>query len=179
MDCRILGSEFEFQSGNYIHFQTNTRGERYETPYLPCYGLNNINAVHLQGWHYITYKGSNAIKQRNRSPSFAQLLQNFLKKIFAGEFQRDTPVSFIFIGYLDSLRRTSIDLIKENGFRLKKAISGRYHKENITWADYVKDLEASCKYTCSSRNSATSPRVSRKVIFSLRKLRKKQVMNFN
>ena len=37
---KCIVSEFELQSRYYIHFQTNTFGERHESCYpLPCYGF--------------------------------------------------------------------------------------------------------------------------------------------
>ena len=54
MDCRIVVSEFELHLHYYIH-----PWERYEPPYSPSHGLNNIIAVHREWWLclYITYKG--------------------------------------------------------------------------------------------------------------------------
>ena len=53
MDCRIVVSDFEFQSRYYVHFQTNTLGKGRNLLILPAYGLNNITAVYLEGclWH--------------------------------------------------------------------------------------------------------------------------------
>ena len=41
----------------------------YESPYPPSYGLNSTTTVLLREWlwHWITYKGWYAIKQRNRT----------------------------------------------------------------------------------------------------------------
>ena len=46
LDCGLEVSEFELQSCCYVHFQTNTFGKAMN-PLV--YGLNNINAVFLQG----------------------------------------------------------------------------------------------------------------------------------
>ena len=35
LNCGIVVSEFELQERYYVDFQTNTLGERYETPYSP------------------------------------------------------------------------------------------------------------------------------------------------
>ena len=69
IDCRIIVSEFEFQSCYYVHFRTNTLGKGINPPYPPIYGLNSIPAVLLEGWlwHWITNKGWYAIKQRNQT----------------------------------------------------------------------------------------------------------------
>ena len=50
MDCGIVVSEFELQSRYYVHFRTNTLGEKYQPPYLPSYGLNSTTTVLLEGW---------------------------------------------------------------------------------------------------------------------------------
>ena len=60
--------------------------------------------------------------------------------IVIGFMQRDTLVPYMFIILVDYERRTSIDLIKENYFTLKRAISRRYHTETIAYADYADDL---------------------------------------
>ena len=59
--------------------------------------------------------------------------------IFAGVFQRDSLAPYLFLICLDNLLWTSIDLIKENGFTLKKK-SRWYHAETITDEDYADDL---------------------------------------
>ena len=60
--------------------------------------------------------------------------------IVAGVLQGDTLASYLFIIILDYVLRTSINLIKENGFILKKARSGRYSAQTITDADYADDI---------------------------------------
>ena len=60
--------------------------------------------------------------------------------IVAGVLRGDTLAPYQFIIYLDYVLRTSIDLIKENGFTLKKARSRRYPAKTITDADYVDDI---------------------------------------
>ena len=47
--------------------------------------------------------------------------------IVAGVLQRDTLASYLFIICLGYVLRTSIDLMKENGFKLAKERSRRYH----------------------------------------------------
>ena len=60
--------------------------------------------------------------------------------IAAGVLQGDTLASYLFTICLDYVFRISIDLIKENGFRLKKARSRRYPAETITDADNADDI---------------------------------------
>ena len=42
LGCENVLNEFEFQSRNYVPFQTNTLGEKHELPNSPSYGLNSI-----------------------------------------------------------------------------------------------------------------------------------------
>ena len=49
--------------------------------------------------------------------------------IAAGVFQGDTLVPYLFIIFLDYILKMSIDLIKENGFTLKKARSRQHTAE--------------------------------------------------
>ena len=55
--------------------------------------------------------------------------------IVAGVLQWDTLAPYLFIIYLDNVFRTSIDLMKENGFKLAKERSRRYPTQIITDAD--------------------------------------------
>ena len=57
--------------------------------------------------------------------------------IVAGVLLGDTFAQYLFMICLDYLLRTSIDLIKENDFTLKKSGSGRYPAETITDANYA------------------------------------------
>ena len=54
--------------------------------------------------------------------------------------QGDTLAPYLFIIYLDYVLRTSIDKIKENGFKLTKKRSRRYPTRIITDADYADDI---------------------------------------
>ena len=58
--------------------------------------------------------------------------------IIAGVLQRDSLAPYLFIICLDYVLRTSIDKIKENGFKLTKERSRRY--PGITDADYADDI---------------------------------------
>ena len=62
--------------------------------------------------------------------------------IVAGVLQGDILVTYLFIIYLDYVLQTLIDLIKENGFTLKKkkARSKWYPAETIIDTNYVDDL---------------------------------------
>ena len=55
--------------------------------------------------------------------------------IVAGVLQGDTLALYLFIICLDYVLRTSIDLIKENGFKLAKERSWRYPTQTITDVD--------------------------------------------
>ena len=58
--------------------------------------------------------------------------------IVAGVLQGDSLVSYLFIICLDYVLRTSIDKMKDNGFKLKWGRSRRYPAKTIT--DYADDI---------------------------------------
>ena len=60
--------------------------------------------------------------------------------IVIGVWPGDKLAHYLFIICLDYLLRTSIDLIKEHGFTLKKARSKRYPAVSITDTGYIDDL---------------------------------------
>ena len=60
--------------------------------------------------------------------------------IVAGVLQGDTLAPYLFIICLDYVLRTSIDKIKENGFKITKERSRRYPTKKITDADYADDI---------------------------------------
>ena len=60
--------------------------------------------------------------------------------IVTGVLKGDTLAPYLFIICLDYVLRTSIDKMKENGFKLTKERSRRYHAQTITDADYTDDL---------------------------------------
>ena len=60
--------------------------------------------------------------------------------IVAGVLQGDTLAPYLFINCLDYVLRTSIDKMKESGFKLTKKRSRRYHAKTITNADYADDI---------------------------------------
>ena len=53
---------------------------------------------------------------------------------------KKTLAPYLFVICLDSVLRTSIDLIKDNGFKLAKKRSRRYPAQTITDTDYADDL---------------------------------------
>ena len=57
-----------------------------------------------------------------------------------GVLQADTLAPYLFIICRDYVLQMLIDLIKENGFTLKKARSRQYPAETITDANYTDDL---------------------------------------
>ena len=60
--------------------------------------------------------------------------------IVTGALQGDTFAPYLFIICLDYLLRTSIDLMKENGFKLAKERSRRYPAKTIMDTDYADDI---------------------------------------
>ena len=60
--------------------------------------------------------------------------------IVAGVLKGVTLAPYLFIICLDYVLRTSIDLMKENSFKLPKEISRRYPAQTITDADYADDI---------------------------------------
>ena len=60
--------------------------------------------------------------------------------IVAGVLQGDTLAPYLFIICLDYVLNTSIDKIRENGFKQTKKRSRRYPAKTITDADYADDI---------------------------------------
>ena len=60
--------------------------------------------------------------------------------IVASVLQGDTFAPYLFIISLDYVLTTSVDKIKENGFKLTKERSRRYPAKTITDADYADDI---------------------------------------
>ena len=60
--------------------------------------------------------------------------------IVAGVLQRDTLSSYLFIICLDYVLRTSINLIKENSFKVAKERNKRCPAQTITDADYANNI---------------------------------------
>ena len=60
--------------------------------------------------------------------------------IVAGVLQRDTLAPYLFIICLDYELRTSIDKMKDNGFKLSKEKSRRYPAQTIMDADSADDI---------------------------------------
>ena len=60
--------------------------------------------------------------------------------IVAGVLQRDTLALYLFFICLNYVFRTSIDIMKDDGFKLAKERNRRYHAQTITDADYTEDI---------------------------------------
>ena len=60
--------------------------------------------------------------------------------IVPGVLQGDTLAPYLFIICLDDMLRTSIDLMKENGFKLAKERCRRYPTQTFMDADYADDI---------------------------------------
>ena len=60
--------------------------------------------------------------------------------IVTGVLQGDTLAPYLFITCLDYVLRTSIDLRKDNSFKLTKERSRRYFTQTITDVDYADDI---------------------------------------
>ena len=60
--------------------------------------------------------------------------------IVAGALQGDTLIPYLYIICLDYMLRKSIDLIKENGFKLTKKSSIGYFTQTTTDADNTNDI---------------------------------------
>ena len=60
--------------------------------------------------------------------------------IVAGVLQGDTLALNLFIICIDYVLRSSIDLMKENGFKVAKERSRSYPAQTITDADYADDI---------------------------------------
>ena len=60
--------------------------------------------------------------------------------IVAGVLQGDTLAPYLFIICLDYVLRTSIDKMKDNGFKLIKERSRRYPTQTIMDVDYADDI---------------------------------------
>ena len=74
--------------------------------------------------------------------------------IVAGELQEDTLAPYLFIICLEYLLRTSIDKIKENGFKLTKERSRKHPAKTITDVDYADDIVLLANAPRPSRNPA-------------------------
>ena len=60
--------------------------------------------------------------------------------IVAGVLQGDTLEPYLFVICLDYMLRTSIDIMKENRFKLTKERSRKYPAQTIMDADYADDI---------------------------------------
>ena len=60
--------------------------------------------------------------------------------IIAGVLNKDTLAPYLFIICLNYMLRTSIDIMKDNSFKLAKERSRRYSAQTIMDADYADDI---------------------------------------
>ena len=90
-------------------------------------------------------------KVKVRSPDGDK--DNFV--IVAGMLQVDTLAPYLFIICLDYVLRTSIDLMKENGFKLAKERSRRYLAQTITDVDYADNIALLENTPTQAENPAT------------------------
>ena len=82
--------------------------------------------------------------------------------VVTGVLQGDTLAPYLIIICLDYVLRTSINLMKENGFTLEKARSRRYPAQTIMDTDYANDIAllantpAQTEFLLHSRERAAS-----------------------
>ena len=112
---------------NHLFFVSIHRGKMEQI--LLAYGLPKETVAAIM----LLYRNT---KVKVRSPD--RDTDNF--DIVARVQQRDTLAPYLFIICRDYVLRTSIDKLKENGFKLKKERSRRYPKQTITDADYTNDI---------------------------------------
>ena len=119
---------------------------------LPCYSCLSCDS--LFGFHGNFCKLFNAksILSKETIVAIIMLYKNTKIKvpspdgdtddfvIVTGVLQGDTLAPYLFIICLDYVLRTSIDLMKENGFKLVKERSRRYPLQTITDAEYADDI---------------------------------------
>ena len=99
--------------------------------------------LYLGLWlHSQTNNGANSSRlwPTNRNDAMMLYRNTDYFDIVLGVLQGDTLAPYLFIIRLDYVLRTSIDKIKENGFKLTKGRSGRYPVKTITDADYADDI---------------------------------------
>ena len=96
---------------------------------LLAYGLPKETVAYIM----MLYKNT---KVKDRSPDG----DTDYFDIVAGVLQGDTLVPYLYIICLDYVLRTSIDKMKDNGFKLTKERSRIYPAQTITDADYADDI---------------------------------------
>ena len=97
--------------------------------------------------------------------------------IVAGELQGDTLAPYHFIICLDYVLRTSIDKIKENGFKLKKR--KKYPTKTITDADYADDIALLANASVQAETLLHSPEQAAAGIGLHVKAHKTEYIRFN
>ena len=110
-------------------------------------GIYFLPSCHAIFWYFCTFVKTNNFSffinsffYFHISSLFSPQFLSFAFDIVAGVLQGDTLAPYLFIICLDSVLRTSIDKIKENGFELTKKRSRRYPATTITDADYADDI---------------------------------------
>ena len=99
--------------------------------------------------------------------------------IVAGVLQRDTSAPYLCIVGLDYALRTSIVLMKENGFTLETARSRRYPERTITDADYADDITLLANTPALAESLLHSLKRAADVIGLLVNADKAEYMHFN
>ena len=99
--------------------------------------------------------------------------------IVAGVLQGDTLAPYLFIICLDYVLRTSINLMKENGFELAKERSRRYLAQTITDMDYADDIALIANTSAQTESLLHSPEQAAAGIGLHVNAHKKEYMCFN
>ena len=110
--------------------------------------LEGVRVKHLEAQYYLSTSPRPLIPYTEGRWSNYYLLTASPKKqrdtdyfdIVAGVLQGDTLAPYLYIKCLDFVLTTSIDIMKENGFKLAKERSRKYPTQTITDVDYADDL---------------------------------------
>ena len=81
--------------------------------------------------------------------------------IVAGVLQVDILAPYLFIIWLDYVLRTSVDMMKDNGFKLAKERSRRYPAQTITDADYADNIVHSMERSAAGIEASISTQTRR------------------
>ena len=94
LDCSFEVNEFELQSLYYVHFWTNTFGERYELPYpsLSSYWWNSITAVPLQGWLWQPTKVDISLNKETNDEGLIFSFGTFVRSEVKLQFQQQSKM---------------------------------------------------------------------------------------
>ena len=102
----------------------------------------NIQSGYRDGiWHgKMCLADNEKRKKMNNKWKYVLGMETDYFDIVAGVLQGETLAPWLFIICLDYVPKTSIDKIKENGFKLTKEISRRYPAKTITDTDFTDDI---------------------------------------